>query len=219
MGHQGHPDLRDAGAHRRADRLPQAILQPGSFRPRREGHRPPIRPQGAYRRTAVGPLRDAAARHGRGDDPRAQRLCHRLGRRAHGAGQPGRLRPRRFHRLHHRVRPVSGLEHACDRGVPACRSGARRRRADGVAQRSDAARLADADGRPDRHPPQRNGGQQAGQEPSDGLVREQCHQQRAVPQSRLHAQGLSRLHPADRLHADEPGAAHERRTRTCSAIW
>ena len=63
---------------------------------------PPPGPEAAHRRADVRPLRDAAARHGRGDAAARRRLHHRLGRRAHGAGVGRQVRSRRLYRLRHR---------------------------------------------------------------------------------------------------------------------
>ena len=65
-----------------------------------------------------------------------------------GAGQ---LRPRRLHRLHHRVLPLSRPRPARHRRLPAVGAGAGRRRADGRGQGSAPAQVAHPDGRPDRH--------------------------------------------------------------------
>ena len=63
-----------------------AVLRPAPLRPRREGGRQALRPQGAGGGPDVRPLCHAAARHRRGDDPRAQSLRHRLARRARDPG-------------------------------------------------------------------------------------------------------------------------------------
>ena len=78
--------LEDRGGDRE-DRLVAAVLQPDPFRARPAG-RPPARPQAADRRADVGPLRHAAARHGRGDAAACRGLHHRLDRRPHGAARP-----------------------------------------------------------------------------------------------------------------------------------
>ena len=57
------------------------------------------RSRAAHRGADVGPLRDAAARHGRGLPAQPRRLHHRLGRRPHGAAHRRALRSRRLHRL------------------------------------------------------------------------------------------------------------------------
>ena len=93
----------------------------------------PRRPQPkvADRRADVGPLRHAAARHGRGVPAESRRLHHRLGRCAHGAAGGGPFRSRRLHRLrhHHPASPRRRLP--CGRGVPAVGAGAGRGRAHG----------------------------------------------------------------------------------------
>ena len=73
---------RAAGAGARGDRQVDPVLRPAPFRPRRGGGRQALRPQGAAGGADVRPLRHAAARHRRGDDPGAQSLHHRLARRA-----------------------------------------------------------------------------------------------------------------------------------------
>ena len=56
-----------------------------AFRARLRRAAAPAAAEAADRRADVGPLRDAAARHGRGLPAQSRRLHHRLGRRAHGA--------------------------------------------------------------------------------------------------------------------------------------
>ena len=67
------------------------FLRSAPLRPRRGGGRQALRSQGADRGTDVRALRHAAARHRRGDDPRAQSLRHRLARRARDPGLDGRF--------------------------------------------------------------------------------------------------------------------------------
>ena len=69
------------------------------FRKRRARPQPPR----ADRRTDVGPLRHAAARHGAHDARRPRRLHHRLAQRPRRAAQRRPLRPRRVHRARDRV--------------------------------------------------------------------------------------------------------------------
>ena len=110
----GDPTLRQAGVRPhldpgrrrrntgpRAGGLGQAILPAPAFPPHasRSTRR---RPEGPRRRTDVGALRHAAARHGRGDAAGARRLCHRLDRRTRSAPQSRALRPRRLQRLPYR---------------------------------------------------------------------------------------------------------------------
>ena len=57
----------------------------------------------ADRRADVGPLCDAAARHGRADAAELRRLHHRLARREAGAAVGRQLRSRRLYRLSDRV--------------------------------------------------------------------------------------------------------------------
>ena len=111
----------------------------------------PAAAEAADRRADVGPLRDAAARHGRGVPAQPRRLHHRLGRRAHGAAGGRPLRSRRLHRLRDLDPARARRRHPCHRGVPAVGAGAGRGRADGSRRRSLRAALHDADGRPDRH--------------------------------------------------------------------
>ena len=68
-----------------ADRLGAAVLPAAAFRARLRASAAPAAAEAADRRADVGPLRDAAARHGRGLPAQPRRLHHRLGRCAHGA--------------------------------------------------------------------------------------------------------------------------------------
>ncbi len=72
--------------------------------------------------------------------------------------------------------------------------------ADGDPQRT---RQHDLDGRPGRHPPQSDRGQQARREAWRRMVPPQLPPYRAVPLSRLRPGGLSGLPSAQRLHGDE----------------
>ena len=78
-----------------------AVLPAAAFRAHVLPHAAPAAAEAADRRADVGPLRHAAARHGRGVPAQPRRLHHRLGRRAHGAAVGGPLRSRRLHRLRH----------------------------------------------------------------------------------------------------------------------
>ena len=66
----------------------------------------------------------------------------------------GAVRPRRLHRLHHRLHPLRRHQHPRGRGLPAFGAGAGGRRRHGGAQRPLPPGLAHADGRADRHAPQ-----------------------------------------------------------------
>ena len=65
------------------------------------------------------------------------------------------------------------------------------------------AGLDDPDGRPDRHPPQPDRGQQGRRKARARLVPAKLHPCRALPLSGRGPRGLSRLPPALRLHGDE----------------
>ena len=82
-------------------RLGAAVLPAAAFRAAVRASAAPAAAEAADRRADVGPLRHAAARHGRGLPAQSRRLHHRLGRRAHGAAGGRPLRSRRLHRLHH----------------------------------------------------------------------------------------------------------------------
>ena len=100
----------------------------------------PAAAEAADRRADVGPLRDAAARHGRGLPAQSRRLHHRLGRRAHGAAGGRPLRSRRLHRLRHLDAALARRRHPCRRGLPAVGAGAGGGRADGSRQGSRTCR-------------------------------------------------------------------------------
>ena len=131
LGPAGDLRARPAGDDPRGGRPLNSLLRPAPLRSRREGGRQALRPQGAAGGAHVRPLRHAAARHGRGDDPGAQSLHHRLARRARGPALVRPFRPRRLHRPHHRLRPLDRHQHPRHRGLPALRAGARGRRAHG----------------------------------------------------------------------------------------
>ena len=71
---------------RRGYRAAQAVRAAQAFSPRRASKRPAA---AADRRADVGPLCDAAARHGRADAAQAGRVHHRLARRQAGADRGG----------------------------------------------------------------------------------------------------------------------------------
>ena len=81
--------------------LGAAVLPAPAFRARVRASAAAAAAAAAHRRADVGPLRDAAARHGRRLPAQSRRLHHRMGRRARGAAVAGRLRSRRLHRLPH----------------------------------------------------------------------------------------------------------------------
>ena len=162
LGHRIRPDRRRARAHSHRDRVGAAVLPAAAFRAHVLSHAAPAAAEAADRRADVGPLRHAAARHGRGLPAQPRRLHHRLGRRAHGAAVGGPLRSRRLHRLRHQHAALPRRRHPCRRGVPAVGAGAGGDRADGGRRRSLRAALDHADGRPDRHPQQSDRGEQAG---------------------------------------------------------
>ena len=119
-----------------------------------------LRPQGAAHCADVGALRDAVARHRRGDDPGAQSLHHGLERCAGYSCRCGEVRSRRLHRLHHRVPAVSRTQYPRHSRLSAVGAGACRGCRDGCCQGSGATRFADTDGRADRYPAKSDGGQQ-----------------------------------------------------------
>ena len=92
--------------------LGAAVLPAAAFRAHVLPHAAPAAAEGADRRADVGPLRHAAARHGRGVPAQPRRLHHRLGRCAHGAAGGGPLRPRRLHRLRHQHAAFPRRRHA-----------------------------------------------------------------------------------------------------------
>ena len=71
------------------------------------------------------------------------------------------LRSRRLCRLRHRDAARARRQHACHRGVPALGAGGGRGFRDGSRARSLRAAVDDADGRPDRYPPQSDRGEQS----------------------------------------------------------
>ena len=101
------------------DRLEPAVLQSAAFRPPGSSRRGRAA-EAADRRADVGPLRDPAARHGRGVPAPSRRLHHRLGGRAHGAAGGRHIRSRRLHRLS--ARDASSISApACTRSASASR--------------------------------------------------------------------------------------------------
>jgi len=113
--------------------------------------RRPADPRVLVRRPAVGPSRDAAARHRPRAAARARRLDHRLDRRAPGAVSKGPFHlddyvayVREFVAF---LGPDVHLISVCQPTVP----GARRGVADGLRQGPAPAALDDHDGRADRH--------------------------------------------------------------------
>ena len=201
------------------DGVGAAVLPAAAFRAHVLPHAAPAAAEVADRRADVGPLRHAAARHGRSLPAQPRRLHHRLGRRAHGAAVGGPLRSRRLHRLRHQHAALPRRRHPCHRGVPAVGAGAGGDRADGSRRRSLRAALDHADGRPDRHAQQSDRGEQARRGARRRLVPPQRHHQGAVPASRLHARRLSGLPAAPRLRQHEPRPAMSTRTAICSSIW
>ena len=161
VGPRFHDGRRRARADPYLHRLAAPVLQPAALRAHVLPHAAPAAAQGADRRADVGPLRHAAARHGRSLPAEPRCLHHRLGGRAHGAAVGGPLRSRRLHRLHHQHPASPRRRHPCHRGVPAVGAGAGGDRADGGRQGSLRAALDHADGRPDRHPHQSDRGEQA----------------------------------------------------------
>ena len=149
------------------------------------GERAGREPEASDRRADVGPLCDAAARHGR------RRCCRRTtstsptgSTRAWCRCREGTLRPRRLHRLPHLDPASPRAGRACDGGLPAVGAGARRRRADVSGRRSASAGDDDPDGRADRHAPQSDRGQHARRRARPRLVPPQRHHEGAVPASR-----------------------------------
>ncbi len=151
---------RQGGRGPRGDRAAQAVRPAQAFRPRGRDRRA-ASSQAADRRADVGPLRDAAARHGRADAAGARRLHHRLARRQAGAARRRALRSRRLYRLSGRVPRACRARGAHARGVPAVGAGLCRGRADERRQASVPAADADDDGRSDRHPRGADRGQHA----------------------------------------------------------
>ena len=180
-----------------------------NFEPGRSGAAA-ARSEAADRRADVRPLRDAAARHGRGDAAACRCLHHRLGRCPHGAGCGRQLRSRRLHRLCHRHAARTRAGHSCHGGVPALRSGAGGGCADGGERRPIRAGHHDADGRPDRYPQKSDGGQSSRRGEGHRLVPRKCHHAGAVAGAGLHAQRLSGLPAAFRLHEHESRPSHHR---------
>ena len=96
------------------------------------------------RRAHVRPLRDLAARHGRGVPAPLRRLHHRLGGRAHGAARGRNVRSRRLHRLSARDARSSRARRPHPWRLPAVRAAARGGGADGGERRSQRAGQHDA---------------------------------------------------------------------------
>ena len=149
-----------AGAHHQ--RLGAAVLPAAAFRARLHARAAPPAAEAADRRADVGPLPDAAARHGGNVPAQSRRLHHRLGRCAHGAAGGRPLRSRRLHRLRHLHAACARRRRARDRGVPAFGAGAGGGLPDGSRPGPLRAAFHGADGRADRHPHQFQRGQQAG---------------------------------------------------------
>jgi poly(3-hydroxybutyrate) depolymerase len=155
-----------------------------------------------------GPLRDAAARHGRGVPAEPRRLHHRVGRRPHGAARGRALRSRRLHRLR-------DLDAACAR---------RRDHIVGVCQPSVPvlAAVACMEAKDDPYVPLTmtlmGGPIDTRENPTvvnklaetarHRLVPPPRHHQGAVPASGLHARRLSGLPAAQRLRHHEPRPPH-----------
>ena len=97
--------------------------------------------------------------------------------------------------------PWPGRAH--DRGLPAFGAAARRGGADGGRPRHRRPRQHDAHGRPGRHPPQPDRGQQAGGEARRRVVPPQLFAYSPFSLSRLRPGGLSGISSAQRLHGDE----------------
>ena len=161
MGHRFHHRRRRARAGAHQHGLAAPVLPAAAFRARLRARAAPAAAEAADRRADVGPLRDAAARHGRNHAAQPRRLHHRVDRRAHGAARRRPLRSRRLHRLRHLHAARAWRRRARDRGVPAVGAGAGGRRADGGRQGPLRAAFDGADGRPDRHPHQPERRQQA----------------------------------------------------------
>ena len=141
-----------AGAHLLG--LGAAVLPAPAFRAHVRASAAASAAEAAHRRADVGPLRDAAARHGRRLPAQPRRLRHRMGRRARGAGVAGQLRSRRLHRLPDLDAALPRRRRSRHRGLPAVGAGAGRGRAHGGRRRPARAAFHGADGRPDRHPDQ-----------------------------------------------------------------
>ena len=161
---------------------------------------------GAGRRADVGPLRDAAARHRAHAAARPRRLRHRLAQRPRRAALGRPLRPRRVHRSHDRLHGGARPGRERRRDLPALRRRARRGRDHGRGRSPGAAGEPDADGRADRLPHRPDGGQQAGDEQADRLVREEPDRPRAMAAEGRRPARLPRLPAAERLHRHEPRA-------------
>ena len=86
-------------------------------------------------------------------------------------------------------------------------------------RRSLRAAVDDADGRPDRYPPQSDRRQQSRRRARHRLVPQPRHHQGAVSASRRDARRLSGLSAALGLHQHESRPPYRTRTRRCSAIW
>ena len=112
----------------------------------------------------VRPFRHAAARHREDAAAGPRRLHHRLAQSARHSARSGQVRPRRIYRAsHHLSRPARPARaHGGD--LPAVGVGARGRRDHVGGQSPGAARDADLDGRPDRHPNPADQGQRIRQE-------------------------------------------------------
>ncbi len=203
MAHRFNRRRRRARAGAYQDRVGAPVLPAVAFRARVQARAAPAAAETADRRADVGPLRDAAARHGRSLPAQSRRLHHRLARRPHGAGGGRPLRSRRLYRLRHLHPAPPRRRHACDRGVPAVGAGAGRGRADGSRQRPLRAAFHGADGRADRHAHQSNAVNKLAEERGLDWFRTPCHHQGAVPASRLHARCLSGLPAAARLRQHE----------------
>ena len=87
LAHRFRDGRRRARADPRHAGLGAAVLPAAAFRAHVLPHAAAAAAQDADRRADVGPLRHAAARHGRGVPDQPRRLHHRLDRRAHGAGR------------------------------------------------------------------------------------------------------------------------------------
>ena len=175
---------------------PFCNLDPVRARP---AGRPPARPQTADRGADVGPLCDAAARHGRGACcPMPTSTSPTGSMRAWCRSRTGSFDLDDYIDyiidMLHRAR----ARHACHGGVPALGAGACGRRADGGARRPFVPGDHDADGRADRHPPQPDRGQPPGRGEGHRLVPRQCHHAGAVAGAGLHARRLSGLPAAVR---------------------
>ena len=161
MGHRLHHRRRRDACRSHHDGLGASVLPAAAFRARVRARAAPAAAEAADRRADVGPLRDAAARHGRSLPAEPRCLHHRMGRRAHGAAAGGPLRSRRLHRLRHLHAAHARRRHACHRGMPALGAGDGRDCADGSRQRSLRTALDGADGWTDRHAHQSQRRQQA----------------------------------------------------------